>query len=259
VNVSTALELASAAIATAFGTVTWISLSPRNQLWGRVHARGPTASPARYALTFDDGPTRGPTDAVLDALRDLRAPAAFFVVGVNARRCPDLILRMRDEGHLIANHTLDHHHFSVLRRRRYWERQLGETDRIIEELTNLRPAMFRPPMGFKTPHSMRAARRRGHAVITWSRRAVDGVVTTQQKILDRLVPHTTAGDILLLHDGLEPHALRRDPAATVAALKPLVSGLRDRGLEPVRLDHLLNLPPYLSALPSSAISPATSS
>jgi peptidoglycan/xylan/chitin deacetylase (PgdA/CDA1 family) len=254
VILTTALELSSAAIATAFGTVTWISLSPRNQFWGRVHARGRAGSPARYALTFDDGPTRGPTDAVLDALRDLRAPAAFFVVGVNARRCPDLLLRIRDEGHLIANHTLDHDHYSVLRRRRYWERQLGETDRIVQEVTGLNLAMFRPPMGFKTPHSMRAARRRGHAVITWSRRAFDGVVTTQQQILDRLVPHTTAGDILLLHDGLEPHAFRRDPAATVAALKPLVSRLRDRGLEPVRLDALLNLPAYLT---SSSSSPAT--
>jgi peptidoglycan/xylan/chitin deacetylase (PgdA/CDA1 family) len=256
VNLTTALELASAAFATAFGTVTWISLSPRNQCWGRVHARGP-ASQSRYALTFDDGPTRGSTDQILDALRDLRAPAAFFVVGVNARRCPDLLLRMRDEGHLIANHTLDHDHFSIFRRRRYWDRQIGETDRVIEEVTGLKPAMFRPPMGFKTPHSMRAARRRGHAVITWSRRAVDGVVTTQQKILDRLVPRTTAGDILLLHDGLEPHALRRDPAATVAALKPLVSRLRDRGLEPARLDELLNLPAYLPA--SSATAPITNS
>jgi peptidoglycan/xylan/chitin deacetylase (PgdA/CDA1 family) len=254
VNLTTALELGSAAFATTFGAVTWISLSPRNQFWGRVHARGPASSPARYALTFDDGPTRGPTDAVLDTLRDLRAPAAFFVVGVNARRCPDLLLRMRDEGHLIANHTLDHDHFSILRRRRYWERQIGETDRIIEEVAGLKPAMFRPPMGFKTPHSMRAARRRGHSVITWSRRAVDGVVTTQEKILDRLVPHTTAGEIVLLHDGLEPHAFRRDPAATIAALKPLVSRLRDRGLEPARLDELLNLSPYL---PSSSSSSAT--
>jgi peptidoglycan-N-acetylglucosamine deacetylase len=249
---STTLALGSSALATAVGALTYASMSPTNTLWGPVHSRGPATDPARYALTFDDGPTAGPTDAILDALSDLNVRAAFFVVGVNARRCPKLLLRMRDAGHVIANHTLDHDHFSMFRRRRYWTRQLAETDRIIAEITGLRPAMFRPPMGFKTLHSMRAAHRLGHAVITWSRRAVDGVVTTRERILDRLIPATGPGDVLLLHDGIEPHALRRDPSATVAAVKPLVSRLRDRGLEPAPLDALLSLPAYAQDSPPRA-------
>jgi peptidoglycan/xylan/chitin deacetylase (PgdA/CDA1 family) len=212
-------------------------------MWGKVHWRGAAASNL-YALTFDDGPTRGPTDRILDVLGEMKVRAAFFVVGANVRRCPELVARMRDEGHLVGNHTLDHDHYAVFRGRRYWERQLAETDRLIEEAAGLRPAMFRPPMGFKTYYSMRAARRRGQAVVTWNRRAVDGIVTTKERILERMVPNAAGGDVLLLHDGIEPHALKRDPSATVAAVRPLIERLRDRGLEPAPLDELLGLPAY---------------
>ena len=102
--------------------------------------------------------------------------------------------------------------------RRYWEHQLRETDRIIEQTIGVRPAMFRPPMGIKTPYVMRVAAQSGQAVVTWNRRAMDGIPTTPQRILDRLGPRTAAGDVLLLHDGVEPNS-RRNPAATIATLR----------------------------------------
>ena len=37
-----------------------------------------------------------------------QAPAAFFVVGNFVRDNPDLIRRMTEEGHTVANHTLSH-------------------------------------------------------------------------------------------------------------------------------------------------------
>ena len=101
-------------------------------------------------------------------------------------------------------------------------------------------------MGVKTGFIMGAARRRGKAVVTWSRRALDGIATTTERILHRLVPHARAGDVLLLHDGVEPRS-HRDPRHTVAALKPLILRLRDRGLAPAPLDDFLSLPAYAKA------------
>ena len=63
-------------------------------------------------------------------------------------------------------------------------------------------------------------------------------------IVSRLVGPAGPGDILLLHDGLEPHARRPDARATAAAVRPLVAGLRGKGLEPERLDRLLGVRPY---------------
>ena len=232
------------------GALGWATFWPTSRFWGPVVAHGPATGAPRYALTFDDGPTRESTPAVLDVLGELGVRAAFFVIGANARQCPELLERMHHEGHIVANHSYDHHHFAMFRGRRYWDRQLADTDEVIAQAIGVRPRLFRPPIGIKTGFVMRAAARREQTVVTWSRRAVDGIRTTPQRILQRLLPHTRCGDVLLLHDGVEPHT-NRDPTPTIRAIKPLVLGLRDRGLEPVPLEDLLALDPYSRGTPKA--------
>jgi peptidoglycan/xylan/chitin deacetylase (PgdA/CDA1 family) len=213
----------------------------------------------KVALTFDDGPTPGTSDAVLDLLGEMNVKAAFFVVGVNARQHPELLRRIHDEGHLIGNHTLDHSHYTVFGRLKYWKNQIRAADDVVESAVGIRPALFRPPMGVRTWHTARAARELGHTVVTWSRRGVDGFPTRSERIVKRL-SSATGGEILLLHDGVEPHSPYRDRTATVAALRPLIDQLRLRGLTPVRLDELIGVPAYQSpvgvAAPASPPPPA---
>jgi peptidoglycan/xylan/chitin deacetylase (PgdA/CDA1 family) len=64
----------------------------------------------RATLTFDNGPTPGVTEHVLEALAAAGARATFFTVGAalyvpGARRLAE---RAHDEGHWIGNHTLTH-------------------------------------------------------------------------------------------------------------------------------------------------------
>ena len=110
-------------------------------------------------------------------------------------------------------------------------------------MIGVRPLLFRPPMGVKTWHTDIARRRTGHTTVTWSRRAVDGIPTSAEKILRRFAGAAT-GEILLLHDGVEPHAPCTDRTATLAAIPRLIEKLRSAGLPPVRLDELLKVKPY---------------
>jgi peptidoglycan-N-acetylglucosamine deacetylase len=234
--------------------LTYTVVSPRSTFWGPVIHRGDDSQP-RYALTFDDGPTADSTARILDTLGELGAKAAFFVIGRNVESAPDLVRRMYDEGHVVANHSYDHSHFGMMRMGWYWERQFTRTDGLIRDIIGQKPALFRPPMGARQGHVMSAARRHGHTVVTWSRRGFDGVTTTAERIVNRLAPSTRAGEIVVLHDGVEPH-LKRDPTGTVAAVGPLIRRLRDRGLEPARLDELICVNPYAPAAPSPAGAPA---
>src|SRR5215469_2514808 len=59
------------------------------------------------ALTFDDGPNKY-TSEVLDSLKDLNVKATFFIVGRMAHANPDILARIADEGHLLANHSATH-------------------------------------------------------------------------------------------------------------------------------------------------------
>jgi peptidoglycan-N-acetylglucosamine deacetylase len=235
---------AAAGAAVACGVLAHGTFGPRSSFWGTVVSRAPRGDGRGVALTFDDGPTPDATDRILDVLGGLRVRAAFFVVGCNAAKYPRLVERIHAEGHLVGNHTLDHPHYGLFRRDGYWKRQVEETDETVRRIIGRRPAMFRPPMGIKTWHTIKAAASAGHTVVTWTRRAFDGIGTSSERIVARLAPTSEAGDILLLHDGVEPKACRRDPSATVAALRPLVEGLRARGLEPRPLDEMLSVRAY---------------
>lgn len=225
------------------GVAAYGLVAPRSRLWAPVIYRGASTDPPRVTLTFDDGPTPGSTPGILDTLAELEVRAAFFVIGMNAARWPDLIERIDAEGHIIGNHSYDHAYFGTMHRTAYWQRQLQRTDDVIESIIGKRPAMFRPPMGLKTGHLAAAARQSGHAIVTWSRRAFDGIPTRSERIVSWVVPAARAGDIVLLHDGCGRKPAP-DTAGAVAALHPLILGLRRRGLEPVRLDELIDLAAY---------------
>jgi peptidoglycan/xylan/chitin deacetylase (PgdA/CDA1 family) len=64
----------------------------------------------KVTLTFDNGPTPGVTDAVLNILADRGIPATFFVVGsrLGAPAGRPLARRAVSEGHRIGHHTATH-------------------------------------------------------------------------------------------------------------------------------------------------------
>ena len=59
-------------------------------------------------LTFDDGPEPDITEFVLNELQKYGAKATFFCCGDNAEKYPELLGRIRNEGHSIGNHTYSH-------------------------------------------------------------------------------------------------------------------------------------------------------
>jgi peptidoglycan/xylan/chitin deacetylase (PgdA/CDA1 family) len=232
-------------------------VNPASRMWGPVISRGDVGdSSQRIALTFDDGPLPGSTDVILGALTAMNVRATFFVIGAHVRRWPDLVRRMHDEGHVVGNHTFNHSHMGLFGRDGYWLDEIRRADDAIERVIGRRPALFRPPMGYKHWHVMNMAADTGHSVVTWSRRAWDVKPTGAPLILQRLVEPSRGGDILLLHDGNDPCLRPSDRAGTRDAVRPLIEGLRQRGLEPVRLDEMIRRPAYqdspLAAPPSTS-------
>ncbi len=68
----------------------------------------PTAGDKLVALTFDDGPVAGQTDKILDVLAQKQVKATFFMLGGRVKAQPALARRVKDEGHLVGNHSLGH-------------------------------------------------------------------------------------------------------------------------------------------------------
>ena len=138
--ISAATAFAAVNVAAVAG-LTYATVSPTSTFWGPAIARGPTNA-MQIALTFDDGPTPGSTDRVMEILTKTGVKASFFVIGGNVRRHPELLRRIHEQGHLIANHTFDHSHYTVFGRLGYWKRQIAETDELLESIVGERPAIF---------------------------------------------------------------------------------------------------------------------
>ena len=66
----------------------------------------------RAFLTFDDGPSTV-TPSILDTLKSENVKATFFVLGSNVEKHPDMLKRIYDEGHYIANHGYSHVYTSI--------------------------------------------------------------------------------------------------------------------------------------------------
>ena len=66
----------------------------------------------RAFLTFDDGPSSNTTQ-ILDILNERGIKATFFVLGSNVEKNPEIVKRMYDEGHFIANHGYSHVYSSI--------------------------------------------------------------------------------------------------------------------------------------------------
>lgn len=66
----------------------------------------------RAFLTFDDGPS-DVTPIILDTLKQENIKATFFVLGQRVEQKPDMVKRMYDEGHFVANHGYSHVYDSI--------------------------------------------------------------------------------------------------------------------------------------------------
>jgi peptidoglycan/xylan/chitin deacetylase (PgdA/CDA1 family) len=105
-----------------------------------------TSAGHRVTLTFDNGPTPGVTEGVLDHLgeRDLRA--TFFVIGskIADERSRVLAERAHRAGHWIGNHTFSHATpLGELRTTDDVDREIDETQALIGALAHP-DLLFRP-------------------------------------------------------------------------------------------------------------------
>lgn len=221
-----------AAVAAAAGAALYYGASvPHSQLLGPSLVRGPQGQ-RRVALTFDDGPTPPYTGRVLDVLRELGATGTFFVNGNHAVRYPELLRRVRDEGHTIGNHTFSHL-FLYIKTPRRMAREIDDTQAAIERAAGVRPCIFRPPYGARWFGLWGVLKARGMTNVQWSDTGYDWIrQNTSADIARKSLEKLQDGSVILLHDGAGRHTAGQvDRSRTVEALPAIIEGVRQRGLQ----------------------------
>ena len=188
---------------------------------------GPAAAKARneVALTFDDGPSRTQTPAILETLDRLGAHATFFEEGRHVRGREALMRQILALGDEIGNHSFDHPVDPG-------EEEIASTQAAIRAATGFTPCLFRPPYGELDRAEGAAARANGLELVFWTLDSEDDKHPGVGPIRARVVRRTKPGSIVLLHDG-------GHHPQTVAAIAGIVEGLQRRGLRLVTVTELL--------------------
>ncbi len=169
-------------------------------------------------LTFDAGYENGCTAQILDVLQDHQVPAAFFLVGNYMEKNPDLVRRMVEEGHIVGNHTMHHYDMSKLSDPEAFSRELKDLEALFLEITGKElPKYYRPPQGIYSQENLEMAQKLGYKTVFWSLAYVDwnnDAQPTREYALEKLLPRTHNGAVVLLHSTSQTNARILDELLT---------------------------------------------
>ena len=170
---------------------TWLQRLYRDVVW-----RMDSSSKVVY-ITFDDGPIPECTPQVLDILSKYGIKATFFMVAENAKKYPELLARVRAEGHTIGNHTYHHMRGHQSCTQKYLEDAL-HAEQVLQ--TNL----FRPPHGRMRYSQKKNLLDAGYTIYLWDVLTHDyNPRYSAEQMLEVVKRYTRNGSIIVLHDSLK--------------------------------------------------------
>lgn len=187
-----------------------------------------TGNSFRVILTFDDGPDPVWTPRVLDVLAAAGARATFFPIAPRAAAHPDLVARMRTDGHEIGLHCDEHVRHST--QTEAW--LIADTERALERLSDLgvTPTRWRPPWGDAAPFTREVAEARGLILTGWTVDTHDWRGDSAAAMFAETRDGLLEEAIVLAHDGIGPGARRVDARETVAYTARVIDFAREIGL-----------------------------
>lgn len=180
----------------------------------------------KIALTFDDGPHEEYTPMLLDGLKERNVCASFFLMGKNAESYPDIVKRIKEEGHVIGNHSYSHVQLNAMKEVDACQ-EMTKANQVIAEITGETPNYVRPPFGAWS-HNLDCIT--NMIVVLWDVDPLDWQCQNTDLVVKRVVSKVKEGDIILLHDSYE---------STVEAAFQIIDTLEKEGYEFVTLDEII--------------------
>ena len=187
------------------------------------------------AVSFDDGPVKNYTPEVLQLLKQENIKATFFCIGNRIAGNEDILKQIKDDGHIIGNHSYSHHFWFDMFSSKKMLTDLQQMDHEMVRVTGLQPKLFRPPYGVTNPNLKKAIINGGYTPVGWSVRSMDTVIKNETKLLNKLNRSIKPGAVFLFHDTSK---------TTLQVLPGFIKEVKNKGFHIIPLDKLLALKPY---------------
>lgn len=120
-------------------------------------------------LTFDEGYENGYTSQILDVLKEKNVKAVFFITMDYAKKEPELVKRMIEEGHIVGNHSVTHPSAGVSSLSlEQQENEIMELHNYVKENFDYEMYLFRCPAGIFSEQFLGVMDKLGYTGVFWS-------------------------------------------------------------------------------------------
>ncbi|MDO5402320.1 MAG: polysaccharide deacetylase family protein [Eubacteriales bacterium] len=177
-------------------------------------------------MTFDDGPGTETTEELLDGLKERGVKATFFLIGKSAEKNPDIVKRIKEDGHLIGNHTYSHVQLTDFTSSKA-KAEITKANSIIENILGECPKYIRPPYGSYSDKLLMSV---NMSPVLWTVDPNDWNTTNTAQVVRNVVSNVKCGDIILLHDIYK---------SSVAAALEIIDELQAKGYVFVTVDQII--------------------
>ena len=183
----------------------------------------------KLSLTMNCAWNADDIDSILATLDKYNVKITFFMVGEWVDKYPEVVKKISDAGHEIANHSDNHKHVNNLS---YEEnvKEIINCSNKIKEITGKETVLYRGPYGEYNNTVIKAANDNNHKMIQWSIDTLDYNGLDTEQIWDRLNNKIDNGSIVLMHNGTEHTAI---------ALGKIIENIQQREFKIVPVSELI--------------------
>ncbi len=186
------------------------------------------------SISFDASWGADKTIPILDILDQYNVKTTFFLVGGWVDKYPDMLKEIVARGHEIGNHSDTHAHMNKLSEQQIRDELRGMSDKV-EQLTGIRPTLFRPPYGEYNDRVITVSRAEGYEAVQWSIDSLDWKDRGTQDIIKQCTHRVDNGDIVLFHN---------DSNDIVNALPTVIQHYQGLGYTIIPVSEILLDSPY---------------
>jgi peptidoglycan/xylan/chitin deacetylase (PgdA/CDA1 family) len=186
------------------------------------------------ALTFDDGPSAGATEEIIDILGRNEVKATFFLMGSSIDKNLSQTKKLIEAGHQIGNHSYTHPRL-VFTLPNKIQSEVNKTNSAIRKAGYKGEIMFRPPYGKKLVYLPYYVNKIGMKTIMWNiePESYGDSYGNTEAIISNVTNSVSPGSIIILH-------AMNDKVATRNAIEPIINNLKADGYKFVTVEQLLN-------------------
>lgn len=171
---------------------------------------------------------------VIEILQTEKIPCTVFLTALWAINYSGVVHQMANDTLFeFGNHTYSHKIFKQTLNQRIKKKEIQNSTRILELLTEQKIKLFRFPGGINSEKDSLLVESFGQKVIRWDIASGDAFGTNEEAIFEQVTQKAYDGAIVVLHFGGPKNAPK-----TAQALRQIIPYLREQGYKFVKVSEL---------------------